>query len=128
MADEQHAPLYLQGVEHFNRGEYFESHEVWEELWLGETGEDRQFCKGLIQAAVALYHLENGNAVGSRKLVESSAAYLQSYRPQHRGLDVDEFLRCVRRCFEENVGVRAEVPGDLVCRPWIELHASGSNS
>ena len=128
MADEPHAPLYLQGIEHFNRGEYFDSHEVWEELWLGESGEDRRFYQGLIQAAVALYHLENGNAVGSRKLVDSSAAYLQRYRPHHHGLDVDDFLRCIRRCFEENVGVRLETPGDLVFRPSIELHLPGSGS
>ena len=100
---------------------------MWEELWIGESGEDRRFFQGLIQAAVALYHLENGNAVGSRKLVDSSAAYLQRYCPRHHGLDVDDFLRCVRRCFEENVGVRSQSPGDLACRPSIELHPRGSD-
>ncbi len=80
MAEKQYAPLFLKGIEHFNRGEYFDSHEVWEELWIDERGEDRRFYQGLIQSAVALYHLENGNAVGSRTLVDSSSAYLQSYR------------------------------------------------
>lgn len=122
MADERYAPLYLQGIEHFNRGEYFDSHEVWEELWLDETGGDRLFYKGLIQAAVALYHLENGNATGSRKLLDSSAAYLQGYRPQHRGLDVDGFLDGVRQCFDANLAARAHVPGDLEYQPTIQLN------
>lgn len=126
MVDEQFSALYLEGIEHFNRGEYFDSHEVWEELWLGQTGGDRRFYQGLIQAAVALYHLENGNAVGSRKLVDSSAAYLQRYRPWHHGLDVSDFLRCVRRCFQENVASRTDTPGELAYRPLIELRAPGS--
>lgn len=121
MAEEQNAGLYLRGVEYFNRGEYFDSHEVWEELWISETGEDRRFYQGLIQAAVALYHLENGNAVGSQKLVDSSAAYLQGYRPEHHGLDVDRFLASVRRCFEQNLAARSGMPGDLEGRPSISL-------
>jgi hypothetical protein len=127
MAEKQLAPLFLNGIEHFNRGEYFDSHEVWEELWLGETGEDRRFYQGLIQAAVALYHLENGNAVGSRKLVDSSAAYLQSYRPQHHGLDVDGLLEGVRICLNENLTARSQTPGDLGRRPVIELQLPGSD-
>ncbi|MHB8899331.1 MAG: DUF309 domain-containing protein [Thermoguttaceae bacterium] len=119
MTGEHRAPLFLQGIEHFNRGEYFDSHEVWEELWIDETGEDRRFYQGLIQAAVALYHLENGNPVGSRKLVDSSAAYLQRYGPRHQGLNVDDFVRSVQRCFLENVGPRSNSPGELARRPRI---------
>jgi predicted metal-dependent hydrolase len=121
MGDEQYASLYLQGIEYFNRGEYFDSHELWEELWIDETGLDRRFYQGLIQVAVALFHLENGNVVGSRKLMDSSAAYLQAYRPQHRGLDIDRFLDNVRSCFQENLAARSEREGDLVQRPAIRL-------
>lgn len=122
MAEEPYARLYLQGIEHFNRGEYFESHEVWEELWIEEAGDDRRFYQGLIQAAVALYHLENGNAVGSRKLVESSSAYLQAYGARHRGLDVEGFVGAVRRCFNDNLAAHTGTPGDLEGRPSICLH------
>lgn len=128
MAEAQHAPLFLKGIEHFNRGEYFDSHEVWEQLWLDETGEDRRFYQGLIQAAVALYHLEKGNAVGSRKLLNSSAAYLQSYRPQHHGLDVDGLLEGVRLCFNENLVARSKKPGELGRRPAIEFQHPGSDA
>lgn len=121
MPEVPHVHLYLQGIEHFNRGEYFESHEVWEELWIQEAGEDRRFYQGLIQAAVALFHLENGNVIGSRKLVESSASYLQDYGPCHRGLDVLDFLDAVRRCFNENFATRAGGPGDLDSQPLICL-------
>src|SRR6266852_4710561 len=26
-------PQYLEGIEHFNAGRYFDAHEVWEEIW-----------------------------------------------------------------------------------------------
>src|SRR2546425_12433393 len=42
------------GTEHFNRGDYFEAHEAWEQTWDGTEGEESRFLKGLIQVAVAL--------------------------------------------------------------------------
>ena len=35
-------PRYLRGVELFNRGDYFDAHEVWEELWLDSPSADRR--------------------------------------------------------------------------------------
>ena len=124
MTGGQYHDLYVRGIARFNQADYFESHEVWEALWIGETGQSRQFFKGLIQAAVALYHLENGNETGSRKLLESSAGYLQAYRPHYFGLDVDRFLGDVRRCFETNLERRRGKPGELVNRPMICLAAA----
>jgi uncharacterized protein len=36
--DEPYDPLYLQGIEHFNVCDFFEAHEVWEELWQDYQG------------------------------------------------------------------------------------------
>ena len=47
-------PRYLAGIVLFNRGDYFEAHDVWELLWQETFGEDRPFYQGLIQAAVGL--------------------------------------------------------------------------
>ncbi|HEX8372966.1 MAG TPA: DUF309 domain-containing protein [Chthoniobacterales bacterium] len=41
----------------FNRGEYYEAHDVLEDLWLKTTGPDYGFYKGLIQIAGAFVHL-----------------------------------------------------------------------
>jgi predicted metal-dependent hydrolase len=86
-------PLYLQGIEHFNACDYFESHESWEELWTEYRGEARKFYQGLIQAAVALYHFGNGNLRGARKLHGSVHGYLDPYLPRYLGLDLVRFLR-----------------------------------
>lgn len=86
-------PLYLRGVEHFNRRHFFVSHEVWEELWLEHQGPSKLYYKGLIQAAVALFHFENGNFHGARKLAEGAHRYLEPYGPKHLGLDIEGFFR-----------------------------------
>ncbi|MGD9644776.1 MAG: DUF309 domain-containing protein [Pirellulales bacterium] len=92
-------PLYLQGIEHFNVCDFFESHEVWEELWTDEFGPSRRFYQGLIQAAVALHHFGNGNIRGARKLNVGCRTYLDEFRPKYQGLDLEKFLAELDRCF-----------------------------
>jgi hypothetical protein len=95
---EGYDPLYLAGIEKFNECDYYESHELWEELWTEYRGPSRKFYQGLIQAAVALYHFGNGNIRGARKLHASARAYLEPYAPLHLGLDVAGFIRSFEEC------------------------------
>jgi predicted metal-dependent hydrolase len=103
-------PLYLQGVAYFNACEFFEAHEVWEELWKNYSGDLRLFYKGLIQAAVALHHFGNGNIRGARKVYRSSRGYLDAYRPVCVGLDLDQFLPQFDTCFAEVDASQEEFP------------------
>lgn len=103
-------PLYLEGIEHFNRCDFFESHETWEELWTEYRGPSRKFYQGLIQAAVALFHFGNGNIRGARKLFVSSRTYLEPYRPRHMGLDLEKFFAEFERCFAEVASNQEEFP------------------
>jgi predicted metal-dependent hydrolase len=93
-ADSPHSredALYLAGIEFFNRGEFFDAHEVWEDLWNDCDPADRRFYQALIQAAVAAYHWGRGNATGAKRLYHSGRKYMEPYRPAHRGLAVDAF-------------------------------------
>jgi predicted metal-dependent hydrolase len=108
--DAGYDPLYLKGIEYFNECEFFEAHEVWEELWTEYRGPLRQFYQGLIQAAVALHHFGNGNIRGARKVYASSTNYLQAYRPACMGLDLDAFLSSFTNCFEEVLASQEEFP------------------
>jgi predicted metal-dependent hydrolase len=84
---------YLAGIVHFNRGDYFEAHEVWEDLWRECASADRRFYQSLIQAAVALHHMRNGNHTGADRLFHSGRRYMEPYRPAYQGLDVDRFWK-----------------------------------
>ena len=45
MTDAGYDPRYLVGIVHFNRGDYFEAHEVWEDLWTRRPGRTGGFIK-----------------------------------------------------------------------------------
>jgi predicted metal-dependent hydrolase len=94
-------PRYLAGIVLFNRGDYFEAHEVWEQLWMETAGPDKRFYQGLIQAAVALCHFCNGNVRGAVKLYRSSRDYMMRYPSLHLGLNVNGFWEQMDRCFAE---------------------------
>jgi hypothetical protein len=87
----EYDPRYLAGIDLFNRGEFFDAHEVWEDLWHDTAGPDRRFYQGLIQAAVAVHHATNGNERGARRLFHSARRYMSAYPSRHLGLDVDDF-------------------------------------
>ena len=76
----EYDPRYLDGIEHFNKCDFFEAHEVWEELWADYSGPSRKFYQGLIQVAVCLHHFGNGNIRGAKKLYFGSRGYLEPRR------------------------------------------------
>ncbi len=118
---ESYPEPYLRGIELFNRGEFFNCHDAWEELWL-EVGPPRaNFLKGLIQASVALYHLDAGNLKGAMKLYEGQKIYLSPYRPKMMGLEIDPFLNGMDKAFAEALSGKPNVKLDQTLAPQIRL-------
>lgn len=54
----------VRGIGLFERGEFFEAHEAWEDHWGKGGPAERALTLGLIKAAVALHHLAHDNAAG----------------------------------------------------------------
>ena len=94
-------PLYLAGVSLFNSREFFEAHEVLEDLWNECPNEDRRFYQAVLQAAVALHHFGNGNLRGAVKLFGTAKAYMDPYPNPHHGLDKEVFWQAMGTCFAE---------------------------
>jgi predicted metal-dependent hydrolase len=109
-------PRYLAGIRLFNAGDYFAAHEVWEGLWRDSPGPERSFYKGLIQAAVALYHHDRGNLRGANRLARSGESYMLAHGPRLLGLDADGFWRRMREYL-------CHRPGGGGPAPRIELAA-----
>ena len=99
MDQPDYEPRYLAGILFFNGRDFFEAHEVWEDLWNACGDADRRFYQALIQAAVALYHYGNGNLRGADKLYRTSKAYMDKYPSPHLGLDCGGFWRRMAACF-----------------------------
>lgn len=85
-------PRYLAFIAHFNGDrDYFECHEVMEELWLEEGRSP--LLQGLLQAAVGLHHWNNGNLSGAVKLMTASRQKLGRYGDLLLGLDLAALCR-----------------------------------
>jgi uncharacterized protein len=110
MADDSYDSRYLEGIELFNKCDFFEAHEVWEDLWKDIQGPDRRFYQGLIQVAVCLHHFGNGNIRGAKKLYVSSRGYLEAYGSKHLGLDITKLLSQLEACCQEILDSKEEFP------------------
>lgn len=86
-------PHFLRGLELFDAGDYHAAHDAIEELWLDEVGDVKTACKALIVLAVGLYHRENGNYKGARKLLGRAAELLQTLPPTLLQLDLPDLQR-----------------------------------
>ena len=86
-------PVLQQGIELFNRGEYFECHEVLELAWTPERGPRRLFLQGLIHVAVGFYHHRRGNPVGACRQLRKALRKLAAYLPACEGVDTGRLHR-----------------------------------
>ena len=106
-ADIRADPFYRAFFHCWNQTHYYEAHEVLEQLWLKTQGAERDFLKGLIQAAGAFVHLQKNFAhpthpkhgrrlAPAARLFRSAEENLSAFAPRHQGLDVDAFCRLLR--------------------------------
>lgn len=91
---------FAHGVDLFNRKEFFECHDVWEELWQEERSERRLFLQGMIQAAVGSYHLTNGNTTGAISQYTKSLDKLRQYPPDYFGINLEGLRSELERCLD----------------------------
>jgi len=72
---------YLYGCDLYNHGFWWESHEIWEELWHPAAKAppprlQHAFLQGLIQVAACAIKLEQGKSRGVQTLLRSSEGHL----------------------------------------------------
>ena len=85
--------LFEEGLSFFNSGKYYEAHESWEDLWNLTSGHQKTFYQGLVQAAVALHHLERNNALGARGVLTKSLALLAGFKDSKQSIDTSDLIR-----------------------------------
>jgi predicted metal-dependent hydrolase len=107
---------YREGLRLFNEEEFYECHDVLEELWAQTQGEEKKFLQGLIQASVALFHFGNENFGGAKKLYHSSRKYLEPYGKEYMGLQLDRFLADFQACFQELLDNTEDYPTTVSLR------------
>lgn len=87
---------YLGFFECFNRGLYFEAHDVLEELWLPVRKQpEGDFYKGLIQLAGAFVHLQKKRPGPARALFLLSRSYLGKFPARHQHLNLSAVVELI---------------------------------
>jgi hypothetical protein len=89
-------PYYQGYFDCFNRGQYYEAHDVLEQLWLKDRpGLNGAFYKGLIQLAGAFVHLQKDRLRPAGALFKLAGANLAQYSGQHEHLAIPTVLAMV---------------------------------
>ena len=83
---------YARGIELFNEQEFYDAHEIWEDVWRESIGHEKKFLQGLIQAAVALHHHSTGNVVGACSLLERAGRNLAAYPEDFGGIQLNALI------------------------------------
>jgi predicted metal-dependent hydrolase len=61
------ATIFDEGIKLFNRSEFFDCHEVLEEIWTPTKQPERLFLQSLIHFAYGFYHHQRGNFAGATR-------------------------------------------------------------
>ncbi len=90
--------LYRRGIDLFNRGEFYDAHEVLEDVWRASAAPEKLFLQALIQAAVALYHHSTGNSVGACSVLARSLRNLEGYPEGFCGVELQPLRDTLAKC------------------------------
>jgi len=89
-------PFYAGYFDCFNRGQFYEAHDILEQLWLKDRrGANGAFYKGLIQLAGAFVHLQKDRLRPSAALFKLAAANLGQYSGTHERLAMPAVLAMI---------------------------------
>ncbi|MCA9119276.1 MAG: DUF309 domain-containing protein [Planctomycetales bacterium] len=93
---------YVRGIDLFNHGFYWESHEAWEAVWnaAGREGTIADFTKGLIKLAAACVKAREGSAIGvARHATRARRLFdmLQPTSPRLMGLSTEELKNIAQK-------------------------------
>jgi uncharacterized protein len=99
--DDKLPPKALEGLRLFNEKQFFEAHEALEDAWREESGSIRSLYQGVLQAAVAYFHISRGNHEGGVKMYGRCMKLLEGYPDVCRGINVGKLKRDLNAVHEE---------------------------
>jgi len=94
----RHDPHYLGYFDCFNQQQFYEAHDVLEELWLADRkGPAGEFYKGLIQLAGAFVHLQKDRLRPAGALFKLARTNLEKYPSPYEHLDIAAVLSLIAK-------------------------------
>ena len=94
--------LAKQGIEMFNKGEYYKQHDLFEEQWMETETPVRDLYRAVLQVGVAYFQIERGNYRGALKMLQRSVQWLVVLPDVCQGINV-------KKLRDESFAVRHEL-------------------
>jgi hypothetical protein len=116
-SEKPHPPEFYTGLELFNRGFYFECHDVWEEIWGDAKGKNKIFYQALIMSAVSLYHFGNENLEGALSCLQKAERQFSQLPEAFLGLNLIPFVEQMKQFFDGMSVTQTELTEELLAKP-----------
>jgi predicted metal-dependent hydrolase len=115
---------FNEGMGLFNSGYFWESHEVWEELWRSQDGDGKEFAEAFSQLAGGYSFIKLGKLGSARYLLDKSVSRLRQFEYLPSGVDISCLVGEVQPVLE----LLAEMPatGNLngrLRKPSVKLQS-----
>jgi uncharacterized protein len=94
-------PELIDGIQLYNKGEFFECHEVLELIWRAESDPVRELYHGLLQVGVSFHHQGRGNYHGAVTLLARGLRRLGRLPPICMNIDVASLRVGGEMCLHE---------------------------
>lgn len=84
---QEYSTKFIQGLELFNKGEFYEAHEYFEAVWRETTEDSREFYRALIQLSGGFFRLTQERPAAARKFFARALSWLQDFPNPYLGFD-----------------------------------------
>ncbi|NJM98176.1 MAG: DUF309 domain-containing protein [Phormidesmis sp. RL_2_1] len=84
--------LLIRGIHEFNQGEFYACHDTLEAIWMDAEIAEKPFYQGILQVAVAFYHLSHLNWRGGAILLGEGITRLRKFEPSYKGIAVADLV------------------------------------
>jgi predicted metal-dependent hydrolase len=88
----------IAAIDKFNESDYFECHEILEDIWFDVRDDSRNFYQGLLHITVAFYHLtKKNNFKGTLIQLTKASEKLDEYKKVYLGVDIPKLTAQIKR-------------------------------
>lgn len=92
--------LVYQGIQQFNRGEYYPAHDALEEAWVAEERAVRNCYQGILQTGIAYHHIQKGNYWGAVKMFLRAFQWLAPLPEKCHGIHIAQLRKDAQYVFK----------------------------
>jgi uncharacterized protein len=117
---------FKKGIDEFNQQAFYACHDTLEAIWMEAEIAEKPFYQGILQIAVAFYHLGNLNWRGGAILLGEGITRLRRFEPIYENIRVDllvdqavDWLTLIQSAGPEGLAsIMANLPRELPSIEW----------